>query len=51
MKNFEWTIKLIQELAESQYTGKIEINFFKGGITNVNRFESIKPPKSLETKE
>lgn len=38
-----WIIELIETLCSSGYTGKIEINFFKGGITNVNKFESIKP--------
>lgn len=48
MKNLEWAIKMIQELAESRYTGKVEINFQFGGISNINKFESIKPLKEEE---
>lgn len=40
-----WVFDLIKELARNKYTGKIEINFFQGGISNINKFESIKPPK------
>ena len=43
MKNLEWAIKLIRELAKNRYTGKIEINFQFGGISNINKFESLKP--------
>jgi len=42
-----WLINFIKELVHSEYTGKIEINFFKGGITNINKFESIKPLKNI----
>ncbi len=41
----DWVYKLIKKLSEEGYTGKIEINFFQGGVSNVNKFESIKAPK------
>ena len=43
MKNLEWAIKLIRDLAKRFYTGKVEINFYLGGITNINKVESVKP--------
>lgn len=38
-------IKLIKEWLESKKTGKIIINFFKGGISNIEKHESIKIDK------
>jgi len=34
--------KLIKEWIEKKKTGKIVINFFKGGISSVNKEETIK---------
>lgn len=45
MKNLEWLIELIKTLMKSGFTGKIEVNFFKGGIANANKLESIRPPQ------
>lgn len=33
---------LIKDLIASKFTGNIQINFFKGGIVNINKSESIK---------
>lgn len=44
MKDIAWVIQLIQKLVADKYTGKIELNFYSGGISNVNKFESIKAP-------
>ena len=38
-------IKLIQEWIKSKKTGKIVINFFKGGISGVRKEETIKLTK------
>lgn len=35
-------ISLIEKWISSKKTGKIIINFFKGGISNVEKHESIK---------
>ena len=43
MDKISWVFDLLTKLVVEEYTGKIEINFFKGGVTNVNKFESIKP--------
>ncbi|KKU09830.1 MAG: hypothetical protein UX14_C0035G0010 [Parcubacteria group bacterium GW2011_GWF1_45_5] len=43
MKDIEWTFSLQRKLLESGYTGKIEINSFKGGVSNLNLSQSIKP--------
>jgi hypothetical protein len=40
-----WIVEFIYTLIRQGYTGKVEINFFSGGISNVNKFESFKPPK------
>ena len=41
MKLPEWVVAFLQNLPE-QYTGRVEINFFKGGVSNVNLAQSIK---------
>lgn len=35
-------IKEFLEKLPDRFTGKVEINFFMGGITNVNKLESFK---------
>ena len=40
----DWLVEMIEDALESGFCGKIEINMFKGGVTNVNRTESLKPP-------
>ena len=46
MNHLEWLFEFIEKLTVDGYTGKIEVSFFKGGIAVVNKFESIKPPKT-----
>ncbi len=36
-------MKIIKGLVDGKFTGRVEINFFKGGISNINKIESIKP--------
>lgn len=38
-----WAVATITSLAQVGYTGKIEINFFQGGVSGVNFSQSIKP--------
>ena len=38
-----WLVGILTQAIEGKFTGKIEINFFKGGIANVVRSESLKP--------
>jgi hypothetical protein len=46
-----WILDVLTRLVNDGYTGKIEINFFKGGISNINKFESIKvPQEAVEAK-
>lgn len=45
----EWLIVLINKSVEDKFTGSIQINFFKGGIVNLNKNESIKPPNNWKT--
>jgi hypothetical protein len=46
----DWLFALIKNLVENKFTGSIRINFFQGGITNINKEESIKPPKEVSKK-
>ncbi len=46
-----WLFELIQKLVKSKFTGNLKINFFKGGVTNVNKDESIVPPKEESKKQ
>ena len=44
-----WLINFLTKLVEEKFTGSIQINFFGGGISNINKNESIKPqPKKEE---
>lgn len=43
-----WIIDIIKSLMEKKFTGSLQINFFEGGISNVNKNQSIKPPKELK---
>lgn len=40
----DWLIKLVTEKIKCRFTGKIQINLYQGGISNVNIEESLKPP-------
>ena len=39
-----WLFAIITSLVEKKFTGSLQINFFKGGISNVSKNESLKPP-------
>lgn len=39
-----WLIEYLTPLIVGKFTGNIQINFFMGGVTNVVKTESIKPP-------
>lgn len=41
-----WIFDIIRMLIKEKFTGSLQINFFQGGIGNVNKIESMKPPKS-----
>jgi hypothetical protein len=45
MKTIDKLILLIKDWMSKKKTGSIKINFFKGGIANVNLEESIKIPE------
>ena len=46
----DWAINFLKDLLKTipEFTGRIEINFFKGGVSNINRLESIKPQPERE---
>jgi hypothetical protein len=46
-KQLEWFIEILKDLLlkDPDFTGRIEINFFKGGIANINVLKSYKPNK------
>lgn len=39
----KWIFDIIRKLVDNKFTGSIQINFFKGGISNINKNESLKP--------
>lgn len=41
----KWIIDIIQLAIKEGFTGNIQINFFRGGIANITKTESIKPPE------
>lgn len=41
----EKVINYLRKLVQEKFTGKIEINFFEGGIGNINEHRSIKIKK------
>lgn len=41
----DWIFDIIKKAFEEKFTGSIQINFFKGGVSNINKNESIKSPK------
>jgi len=43
----KWLADLISAAIRSRFTGYIQINFFQGGIANINKMENIQLPKEL----
>ena len=41
----KWVFETIRDLVKNKFTGNIRINFFEGGVTNINMDKCIKPPK------
>jgi hypothetical protein len=41
-KNLLECMKFIRDLVEKDFTGNVQLNFFKGTINNINKLESIK---------
>ena len=39
-----WIIGVLRQSIDAKFTGYIQINFFQGAISNINKLESIKPP-------
>ena len=46
-----WLFGVIKNLMNNEFTGNLKINFFKGGITNLNKEESIVPPDEDSKKQ
>ena len=45
----EWLTDILKKAKDDKFTGSIQINFFSGGVTNINKSESIKPPNNWKT--
>ena len=45
VNSYKWAFKMIEKKLECspEFTGRFEINFYKGSVANVNRLESLKP--------
>lgn len=39
-------MRLIEEAIGKKFTGSIQVNFYNGNITNINKNESIKIPEA-----
>lgn len=49
MNNINWVYNVINRCVNNNFTGSISINFFEGGISNINQNQSLKPqPEKLE---
>ena len=44
MKDIKWVLEEIIDCAKTSFTGNLQINYFKGGVSNINKTESIKKP-------
>lgn len=42
-----WVVRLQQRWHVEQRTGRLELNYFRGGVANANATESIKPNTDL----
>lgn len=40
----QWIFDILKVLVDKRFTGSLTLNFFEGGIANVIKKESIKPP-------
>ena len=41
--NMPWIMEQIEKLINARFTGSFTVNFYCGGITSVNKNETIKP--------
>lgn len=44
MKSLSWVVSLVTILIKEEFTGNVQLNFFKGNISNINKSESFKAP-------
>lgn len=44
--HLEWLSNMLLEAADSNFSGNIQINFFQGNVTNINKQEVLKLPVS-----
>lgn len=47
MNKVQWAIKIIMVLSQEGFNGKLELNFFKGGITTINKHEVFRESEVL----
>jgi len=48
MTDNQWVFEFLNKLMKERFTGNVQINFQFGGISNLNKNESIKPPESTK---
>lgn len=41
-----WLVELLKRYTQDRFTGQLTINFFQGGITNIEERRTYKPPVS-----
>jgi len=47
MNDLQWYLDLIKKILRDngKFTGNLTLNFFKGGVSNIHKVESIKKPQ------
>ena len=43
-----WVIDYLNRTVPVRFTGKVEINFFEGGVTNINEVKSVKEKDAMD---
>ena len=43
--NISWVLDLIRYSAREKFSGNIQVNFQFGGVTNLSKTQTFKPPK------
>ena len=53
MNDLQWYLDLIKKILRDngKFTGHVELNFFKGNVSNMNRLDSIKKPFDNKDKQ
>jgi len=53
MNDLQWYLDFIKKILKDNrsFTGNLTLNFFKGGVSNIHKVESIKKPFDNKDKQ